>query len=78
MRIIICLLALFMANCLSAGANMNIDNSAAKKAERAAMCEKLCNKEHYNIQLILADGTMEEHKINIISISKKIACKCKF
>ncbi|MFH1193734.1 MAG: hypothetical protein V1661_01940 [bacterium] len=78
MRIIVCLLALFLSNCVSSWAGGNFDNSPAKKAERAEMCKKLCNKDHYNIKLIRVDGTIEEHKINIVSISDKVACECKF
>jgi starvation-inducible outer membrane lipoprotein len=72
------LLVLSLSGCLSAAANINAENTPAKKTERAAMCKKLCNKEHYNIKFIRTDGALEEYKIHIISLSDKVACECKF
>ncbi len=76
-RIVLLALILFAFSC---GANMAIstNNGDIEKTKRAAMCKELCDKKHYNIRFIWADGKMEEIKINIVSIEDKIACECRF
>lgn len=79
MRPLFFLLALFSLGDCGTTAQLNIGNSSAEKAKRAAMCKERCNKEHYpDVKLIRTDGTVEIYKINIVSITGKTACECRF
>lgn len=72
------IIVFFLCGC-GINVKMAIGNSELEKAKRAAMCKERCKKEHYpDVKFIRADGTMEVYKINIVSISGRTACECKF
>ncbi len=76
-RLVLCLSLFILCSC-DAHAHFSAGATDAEKNQRAAMCKDLCNKEHYSVKFIRHDGTIEHHKIGIVSLSGKTACECKF
>jgi len=69
---------LFFSFFILAGCGSAIATVGSNDAKRAKMCKRRCDDDHYNIIIIRANGKIEKHKVNIISINKRMVCECIF